>query len=59
MLKHRILSFAMCFFLLFSLMGCNSKTEKAYLYFELPEIPSTVDPQTANTDAEQIGRAHV
>ena len=54
MLKHRILSLAMCFFLLFSLMGCNSKTEKAYLYFELPEIPSTVDPQTAKTDAELI-----
>ena len=54
MFKYRILSLAMCFFLLFSLMGCNSNTEKAYLYFELPEIPSTVDPQTAKTDAELI-----
>ena len=54
MLKYRILSLAMCFILLFSLIGCNSKTDKAYLYFELPEIPSTVDPQTAKTDAELI-----
>lgn len=54
MFKYRILSLAMCFILLFSLIGCKSKTDKAYLYFELPEIPSTVDPQTAKTDAELI-----
>ena len=54
MLKYKILSLAFCFCFLVSLMGCGSKTDKAYIYFELPEIPSTVDPQTAKTDAELI-----
>ena len=54
MLKLKILSLAICLCLLFSLIGCKSQTDKAYLYFELPEIPSTLDPQTAKTDAELI-----
>ena len=54
MLRYKILSLAISVCLLFSLIGCNSKTDKAYLYFELPEIPSTVDPQTAKADAELI-----
>lgn len=44
--------------LIFSLIfacfsGCNS-SDDAYLYFELENTPSTLDPQTASTDSELI-----
>ena len=53
MLKQRILSIVLILATLFSLVGC-SKTEEAYIYFELPELPTTLDPQTAKTDAELL-----
>ena len=34
--------------------GCSEKTNDAYIYFELPKIPSTLDPQTASEDSELI-----
>lgn len=36
------------------LSGCGDKTDEAYIYFELPEIPLTLDPQTASSDAELV-----
>ena len=38
---------------LIPLSGCKD-TKDAYLYFELPETPSTLDPQVASTDAELL-----
>ncbi len=38
---------------LLSLIGC-SNTNEAYIYFELTETPTTLDPQTASTDAELL-----
>ena len=53
MFKYKFLSIIMSLVLLFSFSGC-SKTEEAYIYFELPEVPSTLDPQTAKTDTELL-----
>lgn len=33
--------------------GCEN-TDNAYIYFELPETPLTLDPQTASTDTELL-----
>lgn len=32
--------------------GCNDTYQDAIIYFEIPERPSTLDPQTASTDSE-------
>ena len=40
--------------LCFLTVGCSDKTEKAYIYFELTEKPTTLDPQTASTDSELL-----
>ena len=37
-----------------SCVGCKKSYLGAYIYFELPEIPKTLDPQTASTDAELL-----
>ena len=52
MLK-RLLVFLLCLLLAVPLCGCGD-TDKAYIYFELPELPSTLDPQTASSDSELI-----
>ncbi len=39
--------------LVFSVTACD-ETEKAYIYFRLPEKPATLDPQIAQTDAELL-----
>lgn len=40
-------------FLCIPFVSCDD-TKDAYLYFELPETPSTLDPQVASTDAELL-----
>ncbi|MGI6279450.1 MAG: ABC transporter substrate-binding protein, partial [Acutalibacteraceae bacterium] len=35
------------------LAGCY-KSDEAYIYFELPSKPATIDPQTAKTDSELL-----
>ncbi len=51
MLK-RIFSILLCVALMLPVFsGCKS-TDEAYIYFELSEKPSKLDPQTAQTDAE-------
>ncbi len=34
--------------------GCGSRYQDAIIYFEIPERPSTLDPQTASTDSELV-----
>ena len=52
MLK-RIFSLIICVFVLFGITGCDN-TDKAYIYFNLPEKPQTLDPQIAESDAELL-----
>lgn len=37
-----------------SCVGCKQNYKDAYIYFELPELPQTLDPQTASTDTELL-----
>ena len=51
----RITSIILCMLLFcVTLLGCTGKTDEAYLYFELPSIPNTLDPQTASSDSELL-----
>ena len=34
-------------------VACN-KTSEAYIYFELPDTPSSLDPQVAESDSELL-----
>lgn len=43
----------MSLLIVFSTIGC-SDTMDAYIYFELPNVPETLDPQTASADSELI-----
>ena len=36
------------------LTGCGYNSKDAYIYFELPKVPSTLDPQTASEDSELL-----
>lgn len=49
----KIISLLLSLILLFSITAC-SDTMDAYIYFELPYLPETLDPQTASTDSELI-----
>lgn len=49
----RIFSLLLTAFLLFSTVGCDG-TDSAYIYFQLSEKPTTLDPQTAQTDTELL-----
>lgn len=44
----------LCLAMLFSVTACGDKTDESYIYFELPEVPNTLDPQTASTDTELL-----
>lgn len=51
----KFLSIFLCIVTLsFCLLGCSDKTDDAYIYFELPSIPDTLDPQTASADSELL-----
>jgi len=47
----KFLSLLLALLLIIPISGCDD-TKDAYIYFELPEVPLTLDPQTASTDAE-------
>lgn len=53
MIKNKIICIFLALILILPLGGC-SKTEDAYIYFELPELPTTFDPQTAQSDSELL-----
>ncbi len=46
-------SIILCIVLLFSFTGC-SEQNNTYIYFQLDELPATLDPQTAKTDVELL-----
>lgn len=50
----RFTALILVFLIIVTVCGCGDSTEKAYIYFELPKQPSTVDAQTASTDAELL-----
>ena len=52
-LKIRLISLLLIFCFVFSLTGC-SDTKDAYIYFELPDTPMTLDPQVASSDSELL-----
>lgn len=49
----KIIAFLLCVVLCISFAGCDN-TKDAYIYFELPKTPSSLDPQIANTDSELL-----
>lgn len=49
----KLLSLMLSLLLIIPISGC-SDTKDAYIYFELPEVPATLDPQIASTDAELL-----
>lgn len=51
---HKIVAFFTAIILCFLATGCSDKSEKAYIYFELTEKPTTIDAQTASTDSELL-----
>lgn len=52
-LIYRLLCLLLCLVLLLPFTGC-SDTSEAYIYFELPATPLTLDPQTASLDQELL-----
>ena len=50
----RVIAFLLAATLCFCITGCSDKSEKAYIYFELTEKPTTLDPQTASSDSELL-----
>lgn len=54
MWKFRLFSIILTLFLILNLTACGDNTDNAYIYFELPEVPSTLDAQTASTDSELL-----
>lgn len=52
-IKLKIISLLLSLVFLFSITAC-SDTMDAYIYFELPDLPSTLDPQTASNDSELL-----
>ncbi len=51
--KTKLLTLLLAVVFVFQLTAC-SDTKDAYIYFELPELPTTLDPQTASTDSELL-----
>ena len=51
-MTKKIIGFLLCVALLCTMAGCSESYQDAIIYFELPEKPVTLDPQTASSDAE-------
>ena len=51
MMKKSIALFLSLLFLLLA-SACKARHQEAVIYYEIPEKPHTLDPQTASTDAE-------
>ncbi len=49
---YRAFSFFLGMFLLFSMAGCSGPDQNAVIYYEVPQIPKTLDPQLAQSDTE-------
>ena len=53
MLIKRIVSILLCIITIFTITACDNSKD-AYIYFELPNKPATLDPQTASDDSELL-----
>lgn len=53
MLK-RVVSVLLIVLMMFSLIGCGESYKDAYIYFEMENIPSTLDPQLVSTREEYV-----
>lgn len=55
-MKFFVKIFALCLGLvmLLSVVGCGSNSKEAFIYFELDEMPSTLDPQLVSTRVETV-----
>ncbi len=49
----KVISLFLCVILLFAATAC-SNTDDAYIYFQLDEVPKTLDPQIAKSDVELL-----
>lgn len=49
----KFIGLILVFILVFTSVACN-KTSEAYIYFELPDTPSSLDPQVAESDSELL-----
>lgn len=54
MFFRKILALFCCIAILFVGAGCSSSNSDARIYFELPDYPSTLDPQTASSVTELL-----
>lgn len=52
--KFRFLAILLSLLTILNLTACGNKTDEAYIYFELPELPFTIDAQTASSDSELL-----
>lgn len=52
-LKNKLICLLLCLVFVLPLSGC-SNTDDAYIYFELPASPLTLDPQTASLNQELL-----
>ncbi len=50
----KFLSLCLALFMLISVVGCGSNSGDAFIYFELDEKPSTLDPQLVSTRVETV-----
>ena len=54
MFKYKFLSLILCVALIIPLVGCGDKSSEAYLYFELPTLPTALDPQTTESTTDLL-----
>ena len=52
MLK-KLISLLLSVFILLCVSACDD-TDKAYIYFQLPEKPASLDPQVASSETELL-----
>ena len=50
----KIVSLCLALLMLLSAVGCGSNSGDAFIYFELDEKPSTLDPQLVSTRVETV-----
>ena len=50
----KAISLILAALMLITLAGCKDSYQDAIIYFEIPEKPYTLDPQTASTDSELV-----
>lgn len=52
--RKKIAAVCTALLLLFSVTGCGGSHKNENIYFELNDLPETLDPQTASTDSELL-----